>query len=109
MNNATGENNPKTRNAWLKQSLVIGLTFWLGVVPGIGVAQPHGPRTFVAHALGAYQRQSHGPQARGPVREQYPKGRNYVVSPLNGPAYERIQNGLKVVFLAPGELRQALA
>jgi hypothetical protein len=46
MNNATGENNPKTRNAWLKQSLVIGLTFWLGVVPGIGVAQQHGPRTF---------------------------------------------------------------
>jgi hypothetical protein len=46
MNNATGENNPKTRNAWLKQSLMIGLTFWLGVVPGIGVAQQHGPRTF---------------------------------------------------------------
>ena len=43
------------------------------------------------------------------LREQYPKGKNYVVSPLNGPAYERIQNGLKVVFLAPGELRQALA
>jgi predicted AAA+ superfamily ATPase len=42
-------------------------------------------------------------------RQQYPRGKNYVVSLLNGPGYERTQNGLKTVFLAPGELRQALA
>jgi predicted AAA+ superfamily ATPase len=29
-------------------------------------------------------------------REQYPKGKNYVVSPLNGPSYERVQGGLKI-------------
>ena len=38
-------------------------------------------------------------------REQYPKGKNYVVSPLNGPAYERTLNGMKVSFVSPGELR----
>jgi predicted AAA+ superfamily ATPase len=42
-------------------------------------------------------------------REQYPKGKNYVVSPLNGPAYERVQGGLKISIVSPGELRQAMA
>ena len=42
-------------------------------------------------------------------RQQYPKGRNYVVSPLNGPAYERVQDGLKITIVSPGELRQAMA
>ena len=42
-------------------------------------------------------------------RDQYPKGKNYVVSPLNGPAYEQSQDGLKVVFVSPTELRQAIA
>ena len=42
-------------------------------------------------------------------RNQYPNGKNYVVSPLNGPAYERSQGGLKVVFVSPTELRQAIA
>jgi uncharacterized protein len=41
-------------------------------------------------------------------RQQYPKGTNYVVSPLNGPAYERVQNGLRVNFVSPGDLRAAL-
>jgi uncharacterized protein len=41
-------------------------------------------------------------------REQYPKGKNYVVSPLNGPAYERIRDGLKISIVSPRELRQAL-
>jgi predicted AAA+ superfamily ATPase len=41
-------------------------------------------------------------------REQYPKGKNYVVSPLNCPAYEGVQDGLKVNFVSPGELRVAL-
>jgi hypothetical protein len=54
------------------------------------------PKTFETRGLGAF-------------REQYPKGKNYVVSPLNGIAYERIQDGLKVVFVSPGELREALA
>ena len=42
-------------------------------------------------------------------RGQYPKGKNYVVSPLNGPLYERVQGGLKISIVSPGELRQALA
>lgn len=42
-------------------------------------------------------------------REQYPRGKNYAVSPLNGPPYERIQDGLKIAFVSPTGLRQALA
>lgn len=42
-------------------------------------------------------------------RDQYPKGKNYVVSPLNGPAYEGVRDGLKVRFMSPGELRAALS
>lgn len=41
-------------------------------------------------------------------RAQYPKGRNYVVSPLNGPPYERIQDGLKIAIVSPEGLRAAL-
>ena len=41
-------------------------------------------------------------------REQYPNGKNFVVSPLSGPAYERVQDGLKISIVSPGELRQAL-
>jgi hypothetical protein len=41
-------------------------------------------------------------------REQYPKGKNFVVSPLSGPAYERIQDGLKISIVSPGELRMAM-
>ncbi len=40
-------------------------------------------------------------------REHYSRGRNFVVSPLNGPMYERTINGIKVVFVTPGELRRA--
>jgi hypothetical protein len=42
-------------------------------------------------------------------REQYPKGKNYAVSPLNGPSYERVQGGLKISIVSPEELRQAMA
>ena len=42
-------------------------------------------------------------------REQYPKGKNYVVSPLNGPAYDRVQGGLKISIVSPGALREAMA
>ena len=42
-------------------------------------------------------------------REQYPNGKNYVVSPLNGPAYDRVQGGLKISIVSPGELREAIA
>lgn len=41
-------------------------------------------------------------------REHYPKRRNYVVSPLSGPAYERVQDGLKTVVAPPGELRRGV-
>ena len=42
-------------------------------------------------------------------REQYPRGRNYIVSPLNSPTYERVQDGLKIIVASPRELRQAMA
>jgi len=54
------------------------------------------PEAFETRGLGAF-------------RQHYPEGKNYIVSPLTGPAYERVQDGLNVVFLSPGELRQALA
>lgn len=41
-------------------------------------------------------------------REYYPKGTNYLVSPLNGPVYERGQDGLTIVVTSPGELRRTL-
>jgi len=46
-------------------------------------------------------------ETRGLVafREQYPKGRNFVVSPLNSAEYERTMNDIKVSFVSPGELR----
>jgi predicted AAA+ superfamily ATPase len=37
-------------------------------------------------------------------REAYPKGRNLVVSPLDGPSYQRTVDGFEVTFLGPGEL-----
>ncbi len=42
-------------------------------------------------------------------RKQYPRGKNFVVSPLNGPAYHRVQDGLNLSIVSPGELRQAPA
>jgi predicted AAA+ superfamily ATPase len=42
-------------------------------------------------------------------RKQYPQGKNFVVSPLNGPAYNRVQDGVKLSIVSPGELRQAMA
>ena len=44
----------------------------------------------------------------GTFRAQYPKGNNYVVCPLNGPGYERVEAGLKISFVSPGELREAM-
>ena len=41
-------------------------------------------------------------------REQYPKGKNYVVSPLNSPAYDQVRDGLKISIVSPVELRQAM-
>jgi uncharacterized protein len=49
------------------------------------------------------------PRGLGVFREQYPKGDNYVVSPLTGSAYERAEDGLTVQFLSPGELSQAIS
>jgi hypothetical protein len=45
----------------------------------------------------------------GAFRAQYPNGKNYVVSPLNGPAYERIQDGRTVAFVSPEDLRVRFA
>jgi hypothetical protein len=53
------------------------------------------PEAFETRGLGAF-------------REHYPKGRNYVLCPLIGPAYERVRDGLKVAFVSPGELRQTM-
>ncbi len=38
----------------------------------------------------------------------YPKGRNYVVSPLSGPKYERSLDGYKLAFVSRGELRRMI-
>ena len=42
-------------------------------------------------------------------RASCPKGRNYVVSPLDGPGYARRQDGLQVTVLSPAELRKTFA
>jgi predicted AAA+ superfamily ATPase len=44
----------------------------------------------------------------GVFRRLCPKGRNYIVSPIAGPAYERTQDGLKVFIVPPVELRKAM-
>lgn len=41
-------------------------------------------------------------------RAQYPRGNNYVVSPLNSPPYARVQGGLRISLVSPGDLRRAL-
>ena len=41
-------------------------------------------------------------------RALYPKGTNYVVSPLSGPAYERSQDGYKLAVMSPVQLRRAI-
>jgi predicted AAA+ superfamily ATPase len=41
-------------------------------------------------------------------RAEYPKGKNYVVSPLTGPAYEQTRGGHKIAFVSPGELRRMI-
>ncbi|MCX6891570.1 MAG: ATP-binding protein [Verrucomicrobia bacterium] len=51
------------------------------------------PQSFEARGLAAF-------------RSLYPNGRNFVVSPLSGPAYDRTVSGLEVSFLSPGDLRQ---
>ncbi len=42
-------------------------------------------------------------------REKYPQGKNYVVSPRQGPALEREQSGFKLLFVSPKQLRLALS
>ncbi|HEY2952746.1 MAG TPA: DUF4143 domain-containing protein [Verrucomicrobiae bacterium] len=42
-------------------------------------------------------------------RALYSRGRNFVVSPLHGPGYERRMGGFKVEFVRPAELRLAVA
>ncbi|HWD20445.1 MAG TPA: ATP-binding protein [Verrucomicrobiae bacterium] len=53
------------------------------------------PQAFTTRGLAAF-------------RENYPKGKNYVVSPLTTPGYQRVQDGLKISIVSPRELRLAL-
>jgi hypothetical protein len=39
-------------------------------------------------------------------RAQYPRGRNFVVSPIAGESYDRSVGGLDVSFVSPAQLRQ---
>jgi len=41
-------------------------------------------------------------------RASYPRGRNFVVSPVEGESYVRKVDGLELTVLAPGELRERL-
>jgi predicted AAA+ superfamily ATPase len=54
------------------------------------------PQEFAARGLAAF-------------RANYPKGRNFVVSPIDGRSYVRRQDDLEVTVIAPRELRQLLA
>lgn len=40
-------------------------------------------------------------------RANYPKGRNYVVAPIEGPSYQRRQDDLELSVVSPAELRLA--
>lgn len=42
-------------------------------------------------------------------RSSYGKGRNYVVGPIEGRSYQRVQDGLELTILGPEELRRRLA
>jgi hypothetical protein len=42
-------------------------------------------------------------------RALYPKGKNFVLCPLPGPGFERVQDGHKLAFVSPGELRRIIA
>ncbi len=42
------------------------------------------------------------------LRRVYPSGDNYVVCPLAGSGYQRVQDGYKLTFLSPTELRPVL-
>jgi hypothetical protein len=50
-------------------------------------------------------------EARGlsAFRDLYPRGRNYVVSPLQAPSYVRVQGRFELRFVSPGDLRTDLA
>jgi hypothetical protein len=56
---------------------------------------PSGPDAFETRGLQAF-------------RALYPKGKNYVVCPLPGPGYDRMQDGHKLAFVSPGELRRLI-
>ena len=48
------------------------------------------------------------PRGIAAFRSLYPRGRNFAVCPLAGPAYDRTFQGLKVAFVSPRELRSRL-
>jgi hypothetical protein len=71
--------------------------------PGSGRIRSPRPAQLVVSAPGTLD-----VVARGPVRASHARGRDFVVSPLSGPAYERVAGGLKREFLSPRELRRVL-
>src|SRR5207244_7875243 len=42
-------------------------------------------------------------------RSVYPRGRNFVVSPISDRSYKRTLAGMTIIFISPGELRVMLA
>ena len=49
------------------------------------------------------------PRGLAAFRALHPKGRNFIVSPVNGPAFGDTVQGLKVAFVSPSDLRMRLA
>jgi hypothetical protein len=47
------------------------------------------------------------PRGLAAFRASYPRGKNYVVSPLNGPDYVRERHGMEIRFMAPEALRRS--
>jgi uncharacterized protein len=41
-------------------------------------------------------------------RANYPKGRNFIVAPIDGPAYDRTVNGLRMSIVSPADLGRLL-
>lgn len=60
-------------------------------------------------ADGGKTRGQNGAGAGPAGRRVSAKGKNFVVSPLTSPSYERVQDGLKISFVSPIELRLAVA
>lgn len=56
-----------------------------------------------------WQARAFEPRGLLAFRAQYPRGRNFVVSPTDGDPYQRSVGGLDVTFLGPADLRRLRA